>query len=290
MPIAIPIQDANILGGTVNDVELFYAQLEQAALANQYVLDMSAVNFVRPYGVIALISASRKLVALSNKPVLLKNLLPEVHAYLHYMKLFEIGADFIHTMEPLKESWQPVTTTPDHLHLTVAVSPASVEAIAAQAKSIFARWLMISNLGNLLNVISELCANIYQHSGDPQGCILIQKYKSQTRGRIEVRLAVGDLGRGIRGSLSTRHETIGQEPLDYLRAAMQGMSARPSGRGGMGLRRVEQIVQAEGGYLWLRSDTAAIFSQGPGTIQEYRNLVCIPGTQVAVELHAPLHD
>ncbi|MCL4299575.1 MAG: hypothetical protein KJ077_27815 [Anaerolineae bacterium] len=289
MSIIIPIQDANILGGTVNDVELLYAQLEQTAPADQYILDMLTVNFVRPYGVIALICVARRLAALCNKPVLLKNLLADVHSYLHFMKLFEIGADFIHTVEPLKQIWQPAAT-PDQLHLTIAVNPASVETIAAQAKSIFARWLLTSNLGNLLNVISELCANIYQHSGDSQGCILIQKYKSRTRGRIEVRLAAGDLGQGIRGSLSARHETIGPEPLDYLRAAMQGMSARPSGRGGMGLRRVEQIVEAEGGYLWLRSETAAILSQGPGKVQEYSNLVYMSGTQVAVELHAPLHD
>lgn len=290
MPIKIPIQDANTLGGTVNDVELLYAQLEQIPPTDQYILDMSAVNFARPYGVIALICAARRLASRANKPVLLENLLPAVHSYLHFMKLFDIGADFIHIVEPLKQAWQPAATTPDQLHLTIAVNPASVEAIAAQAKSIFAHWLTTSNLGNLLNVISELCANIYQHSGDSQGCILIQKYKSRTRGRIELRLAVGDLGRGIRGSLSARHDAVGEEPLDYLRAAMQGMSARPSGRGGMGLRRVEQIVEVEGGYLWLRSDTAAILSQGPGKVQEYRDLVYMPGTQVAVELHAPLRD
>jgi hypothetical protein len=104
------------------------------------------------------------------------------------------------------------------------------------------------------------------------------------------RIAVGDLGQGIRGSLTAKHGEFGQEPLDYLRAAMGGRSARLSGRGGMGLRRVEQIVEAEGGYLWLRSETAAILSHGPGKIEERNDLVYVPGTQVAVELHAPYHD
>jgi hypothetical protein len=162
-----------------------------------------------------------------------------------------------------------------------------VEQIVARARSIFSHWLLTPNLGSLLNVISELCANIYQHSGDAQGCILIQKYQSRTRGRVEVRLAVGDLGQGIRGSLSVKHGEFGQEPLDYLRAAMLGRSARLSGRGGMGLRRVEQIVESEGGYLWLRSETAAILSCGPGKLEERGDLVYVPGTQVAVELHAP---
>lgn len=290
MSIIISIQNAKILGGEVYDVEPFYAQVEQVPPANQYVLDMSVANFVRPYGIIALISVLRRLAIKSGQTVLVRNVYPDVHSYLHFMKLFEIAEGFVRIEQSLKSPWRPASDTPDQLFLTTVVNSASVETIAARAKSIFSRWLLTPKLGSLLNVISELCANIYQHSGDSQGYILIQKYRSLTRGRIEVRLAVGDLGQGVRGSLSTRHDDIGQEPLDYLRAAMQGLSARASGRGGMGLRRVEQIVGTEGGYLWLRSETAAIYSQGPGMVDEYGNFVYIPGTQVAVELHAPLHD
>ena len=145
---------------------------------------------------------------------------------------------------------------------------------------------MIPNLGDLLNVLSELCANVYQHSGDHQGCVLIQKY-SPFPGRVTVNLAVGDLGCGIKGSLIARHGEIGQETLDYLREALCGKTSRASGRGGLGLRRVEQIVEARGGYLWLRSENAAILSRGQNQTQEHTDLVSIPGTQVAVELYAP---
>lgn len=108
------------------------------------------------------------------------------------------------------------------------------------------------------------------------------------RGRVDVCLAVGDLGCGIRGSLAARHGEFGEDPLDYLQAAMGGKTARSTGRGGLGLRRVEQIAGSEGGYLWLRSETAAILSRGPRKAQGRGELISVPGTQVAVEFHAPL--
>ncbi len=291
MTIAVTIPSAESLGGTVDDVETFYAQIDGIiSPSGQYMFDMSAVNFVRPYGAMALISASRRLAKQSGKPVRLKNLADKVHSYLHFMKLFEIGSDWMQPVDPLKRVWETASATPDQLQLTVVTGAESVEAIVARAQRICAHWLLTPDLGNLLSVLSELCANIYQHSGDPQGCMLIQKYQSRTRGRVEVRLAVGDLGQGVRGSLSARHGKIGQEPLDYLCEAMRGRSARATGRGGMGLRLVEQIIGAEGGYLWLRSETAAIFSRGPGRMEERKDLVYMPGTQVAVELHAPLPD
>ena len=120
------------------------------------------------------------------------------------------------------------------------------------------------------------------------GCILIQKYQGETPDRIRLCLAVGDLGCGIRNSLSGRHGELYPGTLDYLNAAMNGYSARPTGRGGLGLRVVEEIVAAEGGYLWLRSDTAAIHTSGPGHQTGYSDLTRVPGTQVAFEFVAAL--
>ncbi|MCC6190550.1 MAG: sensor histidine kinase [Anaerolineales bacterium] len=153
-----------------------------------------------------------------------------------------------------------------------------------QAERIFAYWL--GDVGSLLTALSELCTNLYEHSQDPSGCVLIQKNDWPSQGQVVVRMAVGDLGQGIRGSLSARHGPFGSEPIDYIRAAMDGRTARASGRGGLGLRRVEQIAQSKQGYLWLRSETAAMLSRGPGTQDMQANLALIPGTQVAVEIRA----
>ncbi len=111
----------------------------------------------------------------------------------------------------------------------------------------------------------------------------MQKYDVVTRGQIALHLSVGDLGCGIRRSLMARYGESSADPLDYLRQAMQGRTARSSGRGGLGLRLVEEIARAGDGYLWLRSETAALFRSEAQASQERSDLVFVPGTQVAVK-------
>jgi anti-sigma regulatory factor (Ser/Thr protein kinase) len=287
MSSIINIPEPVILGGDVEDLEIYYNMLNQESAADQYILDMSNTPFVRTYGVLALFITSRKLAKLSGQPVLLRNLTDEVNEYLHSINFFKVGANWVqcsNTVDQVDEADGPI---PNRLELTTITDSKSVELIAERAEAIFSHWLRVSDLHKLVNVLSELCSNVYQHSDDPFGCVLIQKVESKTRGRVEVRLTVGDMGRGIKGSLIAHHGEIGHNTIDYLREAMKGRSAR-AGRGGLGLRRVEQIVKEVGGYLWLRSETAAILSKGPGQIKEFAGLAYVSGTQVAVEWHAPL--
>jgi hypothetical protein len=278
----------DVLGGDTQSVERFYSIISNVPPAEKYMLDMSAVRFVKPYGVIALVIAARGLSMLSGQQVHLSNTSDKVYLYLHRMNLFQIGSDWLQAADTLGQEWSRNPQTANLLELTVITGPSDVELVISRAERIFSRWLLVPNLRNLLNVLSELCANIYQHSGDRYGCVLIQKYESFKRDQVIVNLAVGDLGCGIRGSLVARHGEIGREPLDYLREAMGGRTSRHTDRGGLGLRRVEQIAASEGGHLWLRSETAAIFSRGPGKAKGHRDMALVPGTQVAVEFHAPL--
>lgn len=277
----------NVLKADVKHVEVFYDLINALPPADQYVFDMSSVDFVKPYGTIALVMTARRLSGLSGRPVKLRNLTNQVHLYLHRMDLFDVGGDWLQPAEALDEEWARNPQTPNLLEVTMITDSQDVTTVITRAERIFSRWLMIPNLYDLLNVISELCTNIYEHSGDHEGCVLIQKYETVAHGQTIIHLAVGDLGCGIRGSLSARHGQIGQEPLDYLREAMRGRTARKE-RGGLGLRRVEKIAGEQGGQLWLRSETAAILSRGSGKAQGRKNLANIPGTQVAVEFHAPL--
>jgi len=277
----------NILTATVA-IERFYASVEQAPPADQYVFDMSGVTFVKPYGVIALLSAARHLAGLSGHLVRVENLDGHVHAYLDRIDLFDVGDNWLQPADTLDERWLRNPQTVNLLELTPIAGPEDVTTIATRAHRIFSYWLTTKGLNSLLNVLSEVCANVYQHSGDSQGYALIQKYEADRRGQVIVQVAVGDRGCGIRGSLAKRHHNIGKDPLDYLKAAMQGLSARSTGRGGLGLRRVEQVVASNRGYLWLRSETAGLLTRGSGNTQTHERLLHIPGTQVAVELRASL--
>ena len=274
----------NILGGTIDEAEALYLLADALPPATRYIFDMQPVDFVNPYGVLVLVTAARRLSRYSYSPVQLENLHQQVHLYLQRMNVFDIGYDWLSPSGTLEERWAHNPQTNNLLEFTPIAGPQAVAAILERAERIFSRWLKTSSLGNLLSVLSELCANVYEHSGDPDGCVLMQKYDVPTRGQIALHLSVGDLGCGIRRSLMARHRESSEDPLDYLRQAMHGRTARSSGRGGLGLRLVEEIARTADGYLWLRSETAALLRSKAQAGQERSNLAFVPGTQVAVKL------
>lgn len=282
------VVESRILGGDVGDVESFYNRIASAPSVNQYIFDMQAVTWVKPYGANALVLAARLLADRSSTPVLLVNIDAQVHLYLNRMNIVDTHDNWFLASTRLDEAWFRDPQTPNLLELTTIEGPTDVEAVINRAKRVFSQWLPQSDLFSLLHVISELCANIYQHSGDQQGSILIQTYRFSSQGVRTVCLTVGDLGCGIRGSIIRRHGQLGDDPLDYLHEALKGRSARNTGRGGLGLRTAAQIAHSLDGYLWLRSETAAVLCQGLSNLQSSRNLSPIPGTQVTVELKAPL--
>lgn len=282
MMISVP----DVLGDHVLQTERFYRQCDNQPAA---ALDMSAVRFVRPYGVIALICAARLHHQATGQPLLLAHMPLDVYQYLERVDLFAQMGGYFAVDAPLSSTFDREQPTPNLLEITPIASPQDVLQVITQAERIFAYWLQTSNLRSLLSVLSELCANLYQHSQDPHAALLIQTHKAVSRGSVRVRIALGDVGVGVRGSLSTRH-TLGTHPIDYLHAATSGTTSRQNGRGGLGLRIVQQTVQACGGYFWLRSETAALLLNEDGERIAYSDLPPIQGTQIAVELHAPLHD
>lgn len=218
----LTIQVPNVLAADVEDVEMFYTRIKALPLAEQYVFDMSIIAFIKPYGAIALIAAARYLYTCSGQPVRLENLAEQPYFYLDRMDIFDIGRDWLQPPNILNEEWAKDPQTPNLLELTKISGPNDVKAVVSRSERIFSHWLKIPDLYNLLRVLSELCCNIYEHSGDTHGCVLIQKYQMIQQNRVIVCLAAGDLGCGIRGSLTTRYGSIGQEPLDYLHQAMSG--------------------------------------------------------------------
>ncbi|MEM6527196.1 MAG: ATP-binding protein [Chloroflexota bacterium] len=279
------IRVPDVLASHSEDAEALYTALHQATSTH---LNMADVSFIRPHGVIALVCAARARYAEHGERTVLCNLQHRVHQYLERVDLFRAMGDFITTESTLHDTFDRTQEKPTLLELTPISSAGDLLTAIAQAERIFSYWLQVRNLRGLLGVVSELCSNIYQHSGDPHGAVMIQTHRAVTKGAARVRVAIGDTRLGVRGSLENRHGTLGETPLDYLMIAMGGRTSRETGRGGLGLRIVEQTVGAGGGYMWLRSENAAVLTGGPGTVQTRDHLAYVPGTQVAVEFHAPL--
>lgn len=276
----------NVLSNGPSGVETFFMQVAQLPRGGRYVFDLAHVTFVEPCGVIALLTAARHLSLISGKQVLFKNLREDTHQYLDRMDLFQVGRTWLRPTLSLNQEWSRNAGTVNLLELTCVRNYDDVSAVADRAEAIFADWLDRDELQNLLQVISELCQNIYQHSGDPDGCVLIQKYY-QDEQRVFICLAVGDSGCGIRASLWDRYRGLGHEPIDFIRAAMDGtFTARDTGRGGLGLRTVRNIASAHRGYLTVRSDTASVTDWGRGSLRPVIGLAPLAGTQVSFKMYS----
>jgi hypothetical protein len=274
----------------INSIEQVYAKIPYINDAS-LLLDFSATNFIKPAGIIALMLISQYVAQTSGQPIQITNLETDLLAYLERVNFFKVAKQWVQLEGELPEQqWDRNPQTANLLELTPITNAVDVAMVIERAEAIFFRWLQLPNLGSLLKVISELCSNVYQHSGDPHGFIMIQRYRVVSRNEVDVVVAVGDMGRGIRGSLATKHPEFGDDPLDYIQAAMEGSTSRHTGRGGLGLRTVEETVAKEGGYVWLRSETAAIRSYGPNRRYPFTDLATMPGTQVVVEFRAPLRD
>lgn len=267
-------------------VETLFKLLTELPLAKRYVFDMGNVTFIEPCGVIALLSAVRFCAAQSGKRVLIKNLNEQLYPYLDRMDLFRVAKGWLKPLAPLNEEWNRNAHTINLLELTPVTGYDDMIVVVERARCIFAPCLSADELSNLLRVISELCQNIYQHSGDEHGCIMIQKYQPG-QNQVFICLSVGDSGCGIRDNLIKRYRGLGDDPLDFVRAAMDGNhTSRPHGRGGLGLRTVRNITAAHSGYVTVRSETASVTDWGQRGMQSFTNLSFIAGTQVSVKMCA----
>lgn len=286
MPKLLPEPFGDDVAKTDNLFKLLRTHFNQPVM-----LDLSNAGFLKPMGIMALVLTVRHIAEKSGHPVLLLNSESELLTYLERVNFFDVIGEWLELKSSLPEQrWDRNPQTANLLELTPITNASDVARVMERAEAIFSRWLQLPNLGSLLKVISELCSNIYQHSGDPHGFVLIQRYRVVSRNEVDVVLAAGDMGQGIRGSLSARYPALSVEPLAYIQAALEGSTSRHTGRGGLGLRMVEETIAKEGGYLWLRSETAAIRSYGPDRRYPFTNLAPMPGTQVVVEFRASLRD
>lgn len=271
-----------------SDLDLLFYCANEAVPSSTISVNMERAGFITPSRAVGLILVCRYLCAITKTKVLFKNVSRDVQKYFQRMDIL-IGAQDWLVIENLGEDeWARNPHTRKLLEMTRIGSTSDVEYILERAENIFGHWLNKSDLNSLLSSLSELCSNVYQHSTDMNGIVLIQKYEKQSLNLVNIQVAVGDLGRGIRGSLEARYGAIASSAFEYIQLAMEGKSARDTGRGGLGLRRVEQILQDNKGSLYLRSHDATMLSHYSAGRVFTSGSVFFPGTQIALGLNFPL--
>ena len=131
-----------------------------------------------------------------------------------------------------------------------------------------------------LGAFTEVAQNILDHSGD-RGLAAAQVYRTKKGVPFAV-IAVGDLGMGIRASLSQRYPKKFLNDEIAIRRAFDPAMSRFENRG-WGLTQVRSITEKYNGTLWARS--------GQGLVKFHRQFTShrthpFPGTQISIYLEA----
>ncbi len=276
--IAIP----DSLGEVPDAVERLFAILHASSTGDPIALDLTSVTWIRPYGALCLLGVCRYLKQLTHRPVRLTGLQSDIHAYLRRIDFFKSGTETVYTTDPFNsiDDLSRSTSSSNVLELFPICVHEDIYEVAARARYILANWFGSTShdINNIVILLSETCSNIVDHSGDA-GIVTIQKYDRKRC--IDVNLAIGDLGRGIRQSLMAVHGAVSDTCTGYIEQALNGLSARSGERGGQGLGAIRRIATESGGSLHLRSEMGSVLAQTSGTTT-CDDLYFFPGTQVAI--------
>lgn len=260
-------------------------------------LDLGGLRFVDPYGLLGLVAIGASaafrqgqawgLILPRSRDV--RSFLVRTGSLLWLENTFVVSAG---TGETGTEDGS-ASKDPPLLGVTRILDAADVHRAVARIKGRTDR-LLVERLGyNALAAdrftvaLAEICQNIVDHS-ESEGFVAAH-YLPSARGRGVVRLAVTDVGVGIRESLSRRYASRFPGSWDDRRAVrlafQRHVSRVPDPGRGLGLKLVAEMVRGWNGRLLLRSGTAAYAihpSWGPRPRR--RDLASFPGTQINVFL------
>jgi hypothetical protein len=270
------------LGG-FSHIERFYADFEACLFEpriQELELDLTAVTFIMPEAVLALLCAARCWYDSRGKAIALVSVDAKVHKYLHRVDLFDECGTYLAVTGEITEPWLRSSST-NLLEITTIPGEPEANSQAVYAVYQKASSLLLGRVENrrmqavcdLLNVVTE---NI-THSRDI-GHVLMQSYRVENVYRVH--LGIADLGLGIPATLHPRYPDLGKGS-DYLyKSLAMGVTSR-TGSGGLGLYNADRIVRGQQGSLTIRAGNSMLQVFGD-KVYFWDDLAHIPGTQVYI--------
>ncbi|GBD31878.1 hypothetical protein HRbin33_00839 [bacterium HR33] len=273
----------------LDEVSLSNAEMSPSPSADS-LLDLSFVSFLTPFGMLVLHGLIKRLSSVGCLTVQVPN--RDVATYLWRMDFHvcletELKAGTVKfspefsayrfSRKPLKESLLELQ----------GVNAASDEEVTQAEERL---WSVIQRRAPTLGALEEqvrialveILSNVQRHSGTAKAWVVAQSYAYPVE-RVEI--AIGDVGVGLRHSLSRLHRQRLQQMSDWEVAKFAtepGITGSELG-GGTGLSAILEIVREYGGALHLAS--------GHGCYSAYRSseqgldyILALPGTVVGVSL------
>ncbi|GAB6171980.1 hypothetical protein JCM15765_14580 [Paradesulfitobacterium aromaticivorans] len=259
------VDDAIQISPKFNDpfanMDNLYWRLSRLKYGEKLTLDLRNHKFLRPIAVIGLLLAAKQAFTLTGERVRIINLTGEIFPYFERIDFFE--NEFIYTTESLS-FWNPWGRSSNSLSVLGIVkieNPSDVFNLKERVEKILEAWFTGKILqpyrDSAVKAIVEICNNSIEHSRlgyyeiEYGECYcMLQKYTQNNHPAISV--AIGDLGVGIRAHLKSKYNW-NRNDVFYIQKALDGLSGRKAGAGGLGLRRTQEIIQQFGGNLAVKS-------------------------------------
>jgi anti-sigma regulatory factor (Ser/Thr protein kinase)/anti-anti-sigma regulatory factor len=264
-------------------------------------IDLSGVEFIDPFGLAGLLEAGCYISRVINKKLILH--LPissSVIGYLQRMGFLEMASSFFEFQLTHSFIDGPGLYAPGLEDVLLKLTKIEgsqdihniVNDVRESAASILQSYLNYDeeSIASFLVALSEICQNIPEHSQDI-GLIGIQKYFYKRRlNKNVVKIAVMDIGIGIRESLRPRFDlNLGQAWSDLMaleKVLLEGVSRYDDPGRGQGLIRVRELIEKWNGRISIRSHTAKvmILPQWDRSRSRQNCLHYFPGTQINIIL------
>lgn len=264
-------------------------------------IDGTRIQFIDPYGMVGLIEVGRFLSGLGLSPILRLAPTGEVSHYLARMDFHSVARGVFELEDHSSQDGGGEHRREDSdvlLEITPIVHTGDihgiVEKVTERANVILQRHLGYDGraIHAFIVSLSEICQNILEHS-ENTGFVGIQKYfYHRSLGKNVVKIAVMDLGIGIRSSLESRlSERYGKNWSDLVaieQALLFGTSRYNEKGRGHGLTEVRKFVNRWNGKISIRSGTAKVSIIPPWEKGRPRlsRLYSFPGTQINIVLPA----
>lgn len=266
----------------------FLGYAHSVAPGDDLEVDMRSLHFIDPYGLLALCLLARYGRMLASRVVFR---LPQAYALRTYLGRvrFAEALDGIDLVGPalVVDQDREKAESEALLEITRIEEQVDVEAvlgkIGQRVEAILAEELCYTEveINQFKNVVAELCHNILDHSMN-WGYLTIQRYLDPRVGKKYVVIGVGDLGIGIKKSLSVRYESSAWSHGEAILNSLKKHFSRDTTRG-LGLYIVNQICNRYNGSLHIRSGDTRVYIRGHRHWEHVSTH--FPGTQLAITLY-----
>ena len=266
----------------------FLSGIHASADRDEVVIDLGALRFIDPYGLVALCLMGRYARTVVQRVCFRVPPAVPLRRYLGRVR-FDKAIEGVELEGPelLVDQDREKVDSESLLELTRIQAQADVESllghIGLRVEAILAEELLYTavEINQFKNVIAELCHNILDHSMN-WGYVTAQRYVDPRLRKKYVVIGVGDLGIGIKKSLSQRHDVSDWTHGAAIKNSLKQNFSRDDNRG-LGLYIVNQICNRYRGSLHMRTGDTRLYIRGRN--QSEHPSVHFPGTQVAIALY-----